>query len=232
MGTKPPKPMKKLPYIPTSLPPPTNLTSQDIMDLPIIFADDNQVLSNNVMAPNDAPSPQITTAIAQPPKTIPQGKYVFVNKSLTVPSPSPQNILKRTPLNLQQAVKGPAGNAVKYAKIILSKRLSDDPKIVGANKMQPPEMTVKKMEPLNMEHIDLESELVATTVPKPNFNKNVTLIYKKGPIDASCDTSPKPTSFIINEALQKRSISQVEAEEEVDDNDPDYIPSKNLKLDI
>lgn len=58
-----------------------------------------------------------------------------------------------------------------------------------------------------MEPIDLETELIATAVPKPNMlndKKPMSVISKKGNFDPN--------------------------QPYMDDDDPDYVPPKNLKL--
>lgn len=244
LGNKPPKLMKKVPFTPASLPanlpPPTNLTSQDIMDLPIIFADDNQVITDN-----SSVQPELV-ATAQGHQTLKlttpssNGKFVFVNKH--VPFQNSGNIIisqsnvKRPVSNVP--VRTPA-NTIKYTKIILSKRpASDDLKSGSSNIITKisnlsPEISVKKVGPAVpvIEPIDLENELVATAVPKPNFGKTdmktVTIISKKP--DGKPEF-PKPLQTILNEALAKRSAEMAELACD-DENDPDYVPPKSIKLD-
>ncbi|GJQ72599.1 putative histone H4-K16 acetylation [Trypoxylus dichotomus] len=143
MGARPPRPSKKMSYIsaPSNLSLPANLTSQDIMDLPIIFADDNQMLTNNIIQPNDTPAPNIAS----------------------LPSAKGGNSVKRqsAPVPVRNS------NSVKYAKIILSKRsLPEDGKIGTGTAGT--DVSIKKIESAAT---DIESQLIAAAVPNPNFNK-------------------------------------------------------------
>ncbi|XP_018321326.1 KAT8 regulatory NSL complex subunit 3 [Agrilus planipennis] len=183
-----------------TLSPPTNLTSQDIMDLPIIFADDNQMLTHNTIQP--APTEFVQQNISKPslppppppPAATTPGKLIFMNKS----SASASSVSTSTPTSIiitNSSLKRPAlsvpvrasTHPVKYTKIILSRAgtsstitetkngtspLSIEGKLSGL----PADISVKKVEvPSNkgtdnyLEPIDLEKELVATTVPKPNY---------------------------------------------------------------
>lgn len=82
------------------------------------------------------------------------------------------------------------------------------------------------------EAVDLENELVATAVPKPNFSKeikNLTIITKK-PDGKGGEMFSKPLQTIINEALAKRNAALAEVGVD-DETDPDYVPPKSVKLD-
>lgn len=215
MGNKPPKPIQKFPYIPTSsgLPPPANLTSQDIMDLPIIFADDNQMLTSSIQ-----PSENSQIIDNQQIKATP-GKFVFINKQLPIHATTTTNIqtVKRSAAIPGSIALKQNKNSVKYAKIILSKRVANEEStnsIKVAN--LPADISVKKIDSAPFENIDLETELVATAVPKPNYGskdvKNVTVIYKK-PQDVegkTLETLNKPTQTVLNNQLAKRSANQAE----------------------
>lgn len=145
-----------------SLPPPTNLTTADIMDLPIIFADDSLV-SEAPMPPVEEPKAPQQVVITTKSKPISTNKLVVINKqipttstTLTMPSSSHPNLLKRpVPTNAQR----PSTQPMKYAKIIVSKRGIEDVK---------PQRSPKPYDPNAFEHLDLEAELKATTVPKPS----------------------------------------------------------------
>lgn len=198
----------------SNLLPPTNLTSQDIMDLPIIFADDNQILTNNVIKPSEVPNVVETN---QQVKTTP-GKFVFLNKHIPSQGTSAVQTLKR-PAPVQTIQNKINRNSVKYAKIILSKRINNDDSKTIVNSAV--DIATKKEESAtSFENIDLESELVATAVPKPNFGKdikNITVIYKKS-LDAdnkSHDTiTIKPIQTLLNDQLAKRAASQAELTDE------------------
>ncbi|XP_030764783.1 KAT8 regulatory NSL complex subunit 3 [Sitophilus oryzae] len=92
----------------TTLPPPTNLSTQDIMDLPIIFADDNQILDPNV--PNDLSTNEAANQSVSKFMNPISNKYVIVTKPTTsgVKRSNPMSAASRPPL--------------KYTKIILSKK--------------------------------------------------------------------------------------------------------------
>nr|XP_022919577.1 KAT8 regulatory NSL complex subunit 3 [Onthophagus taurus] len=156
LSNKVPKPIKKLPYItpnqqqPNSLQPATNLSSQDIMNLPIIFADDNQMLTNNVIQPND-PSQNLGSYTVTKPGN--SGKIVFINKQqLPLTTSFPSATIKR-PAAPPVPIRTNA-NSVKYAKIILSKRVAAEDGKKNDNQMH-----------------DIESQLVATSLPNPKFVK-------------------------------------------------------------
>ncbi|CAG9857675.1 unnamed protein product [Phyllotreta striolata] len=241
MNQKPPRTVKKPIYMPATnleppLPPPTNLTTQDIMDLPIIFADDNQLLGN---AAGPADVLQTSAAVqqaSQPSKTlanVASTKYMLVNKQTLgqgnyILTPS---IKKGSPVT--SAFNKPTP---KYTKIILSskKNNAEDLKPVAAStpsKIQclSPEITVKKVlsaqgqlikseSSTSMELVDLENEIKATAVPKPNLStsdvKNIKIIPK-----LSTDVQYAAAN------VQKRPSM-----ENVDEGDPDYVPPKSLKL--
>ncbi|KAJ8931429.1 hypothetical protein NQ314_015668 [Rhamnusium bicolor] len=179
LGTKPPRPVKKPIYMPTSnmqptLPPPTNLTTQDIMDLPIIFADDNQILESNL--PTELPTSSSSLSGRVTPKIITShtpAKFMLVNKQTVSPVPSSESLPEKA-----------------------------------------------RSSPL-VELIDLENEIEATAVPKPNLAtsdvKNITIIPKN-----SGDTFEFPQEG----GVLKRSSSVID----ITDEDPDYIPPKTLKI--
>ncbi|CAH0559591.1 unnamed protein product [Brassicogethes aeneus] len=230
IGNKPPRPLKKISFMHQNsmqtLPPPTNLTTQDIMDLPIIFADDNQILDTPI-------AEDLTTSVQmQQPKVAPPtntNKFVLVNKQMSsssnfIISPS----VKKSPINLQK-------QQPKYTKIILSKRNSTEEK-KGSNLITkisglPSDITVKKLESSSSstftlaspdEAFDLENELVATAVPKPNLStsdvKNITIF--------------KQASGGINSPLHPLycgDLKRPKERMEVDSDDPDYIPPKSMK---
>lgn len=242
IGNKPTRTIKKAPYIHTNtvqtvLPPPANLTSQDIMDLPIIFADDNQILTRDNTIKPDVAQPTTTFKIANPTSA---GKFVFVNKPTTTTTTgniiiSPANIKKSTvPIKT-------TGNPIKLTKIILTKQpssISEETRSATLSKIAAlsSEITVKKLDPsiaISNEPVDLENELVATAVPNPNCAKNENVksmaIITKRPDGTTEKVTSKPLQVIISEALAKRTAAMAELED-VDADDPDYLPSKNAKL--
>lgn len=244
LGNKPPRQPKKSSCVSTplatNLPPPTNLTSQDIMDLPIIFADDNQMITdtNTVQPELVTPPPSHTVKTTNSTST---GKVVFLNKHMSYQNAGnviiSQSSLKKPTVTL--ATKAPS-NTVKYTKIILSKRpgaednKSANSSIIAKFSNLSPEISVKKVEPPGQapEPFDLEKELVATAVPKPNFRKldakNVTIVSKNSEGVKSETLLPRPLQTILNEALAKRSAEMAELID--DETDPDYVPPKNMKL--
>lgn len=246
IGHKPPKPVKKVSYVPhpppiqTNLPPPTNLTTQDIMDLPIIFADDNQLLDPNTVQPEIIPPPPPVQP--QPSKIITSAgnKFVVLNKQVTSQSASnfiitPTNIRKIQPM---ASMKNP-----KYTKIILSKR--DETKNSGVMSQisnLSPEISVRRIIPEKQspmatsqftlsEPIDLEAEIVATAVPKPNIVgselKNITIFSKKAMESIRTEMHSKPitmTQSIKIDDCNKRTASEAEM--------PDKGEFKHLKLSL
>ncbi|XP_045460459.1 KAT8 regulatory NSL complex subunit 3 isoform X3 [Harmonia axyridis] len=250
LGNKPPKPVKRFaPFkqssstASTNLAPPTNLTTQDIMDLPIIFADDNQVLDAPLqeISPPPLPPVQQTTPTIVPPKIItPGSKFVLVNKPVggsqgnthfvisQNSSKKPTNLFRQTP---------------KYTKIILSKRAPTEElkssNIITRIANLSPEISVKKVRsPLantsssitTIENIDLENELVATSIPKPIFVNDV-----KNISSVSHFVSKQGGSFIktienVKEGNNfKRTYPSITNYDD-DDSDPDYIPPKMVKM--
>lgn len=192
IGHRTPRAVKKPPvYVPsstihTNLPPPTNLTTQDIMDLPIIFADDNQLLEPT-NPPTESPSneaisssPQVTKVIS----SIPATKFMLINKQAN------QGNLILTSANVKKTNLIPFHKPPpKYTKIILStKKPVTEEKINQPLQSFSPEITVRKIsapkqkatEDPPVELVDLENEIKATAVPKPNMpsDKNVTLVQK------------------------------------------------------
>lgn len=155
-----------------SLPPPTNLTTADIMDLPIIFADDSLVSEAPMPHVEEPKTPQ-QVLITTKAKSLSSNKLVVINKqlpttstTLTLPSSSHSNMLKRAPPTNPQR---PSPQPMKYAKIIVSKRGVEDSK---------PQRSPKPYDPNAFEHLDLEAELKATTVPKPS---HATMLSKSKP---------------------------------------------------
>lgn len=164
--------MKKLPFaqtttLQTNLPPPPNLTSQEIMDLPIIFADDNQMLTANTTIPQQAAETpkqlhQSQTfklsAATTPATTSSAGKIVLVNKHhVPFQGSAMGNIILSQP-----TLKRPSGsvpfrsqaNSMKYSKIIISsKHAADEAKVVASNgnimskiSALSPEISLKKID--------------------------------------------------------------------------------------
>ncbi|XP_066151019.1 KAT8 regulatory NSL complex subunit 3-like isoform X3 [Euwallacea fornicatus] len=182
------------PPIKTNLPPPANLTSQEIMDLPIIFADDNQLIDPNV--PTDLSA---SNAVDQVDKSkfvspSPANKYVIINKPTAC---SGLNNFIISP----EAVKRPNSTSMmeqptKYTKIILSKKSMEPFVFHGSS-------TVVSLD----KDVDLETEIEATAVPKPGLGLD------KG----------------VFSMLAKRQFLE-EEQIATEDDDPDYVPPKNLKL--
>ncbi|CAH1986257.1 unnamed protein product [Acanthoscelides obtectus] len=267
LGSRP-RPMKK-PYLPVSstatsvppqqiLPPPTNLTTQDILDLPIIFADDNQIIqptnigedlgstvgTSSTSQPVAAASiaavstaTPVTMAIAKPalpqaakviPST-PSGKYMVLNR----PANQSNFIITSTGLKKSTTPVTFGKPSPKYTKIILSSKKVSPEQKPTPTKIQclSPDVTIKKLHqesPRKMkmagqssivELIDLENEIKATAVPKPNLPPGV---------EKACAAQIIHKKLEIATPMKRQSPSPLEL---ADDTDPDYIPPKNLKLD-
>lgn len=197
------------------------------MDLPIIFADDNQILDSAL--PTSVSS---SSNVPSTPKIIPSqtsAKFMLVNKQTGssgnfIITP---NSMKKS--NQMAFVKQPP----KYTKIILSSKRSNVEEVKSNMQLHniSSEITVKKVpssellsekvqESSLVELIDLENEIEATAVPKPNLLtsdiKNITILPK------SCDSLQLRT----DEGMLKRTSAVVDV---MDENDPDYIPPKALK---
>lgn len=246
MGQKPPRPVKTSIYMPstsihTSLPPPTNLTTQDIMELPIIFADDNKILEPNISANTISQVTATSTSITNTPvslssakvlQTITPGKFMLVNK----PSTNLTNlIITPTHLKKQSSVtcnKPPP----KYTKIILSSKKHNLEELKPSTQQNTrQDISVKKVllnetilgqnskESLpTVELIDLENEIKATAVPKPNINADKYIMVSNKTPNKEPLFSKQDVSLIM-----KRPSGVLEG---TDDGDPDYIPPKNLKI--
>ncbi|XP_044762130.1 KAT8 regulatory NSL complex subunit 3 isoform X2 [Coccinella septempunctata] len=245
LGNKPPKPVRR--FTPfkqsastssSSLPPPTNLTTQDIMDLPIIFADDNQVLEGPLQEISPPPPPppvqQTPPTIAPPPKIISSGsKFVLVNKPMSANQSNTHFVIS------QNSSKKPTTiyrQTPKYTKIILSKRAPTDEmkssNIITRIANLSPEISVKKVSssPMassssmgNIDNIDLENELVATSIPKPMFMSSFShVVNKQG--EGYIRTIEK-----IREGNMRRTFPTITNDDD-DDSDPDYVPPKMVKL--
>lgn len=247
MGQKPPRPVKTSIYMPsasihTTLPPPTNLTTQDIMELPIIFADDNKILepniSTNIISQVSATGTSITNtpvSLSSPKvlQTIAPGKFMLVNKpstNLTNFIITPTHLKKQSPVTCN---KPPP----KFTKIILSSKKHNleelKPTTIQQNTKQ--DISVKKVllnetilvqnskESLStVELIDLENEIKATAVPKPNINADKYIMVSNKTPNKEPLISKQDVSLIM-----KRPSGVLEG---TDDGDPDYIPPKNLKM--
>lgn len=248
MGQKPPRPVKTSVYMKstsnhTSLPPPKNLTTQDIMELPIIFADDNKILepniSTNTISQITATSTNLANTVSlSAPKvlqTITPGKFMLVNKpssNLTNFIITPTHIKKQSPVTCN---KPPP----KYTKIILSSKKHNleelKPKTMQENSCQ--DLSVKKIflketivdhnpkespPPSTVELIDLENEIKATAVPKPHMNSDKYIMVNNKIPHKELLICKQDVSLIL-----KRPSDVLEGK---DDGDPDYIPPKNLKI--
>ncbi|XP_056642331.1 KAT8 regulatory NSL complex subunit 3 isoform X5 [Diorhabda sublineata] len=245
INQKPPRPIKKSIFIPSAniesnLPPPTNLTTQDIMDLPIIFADDNQIINTNTTANSTITVNTTTTVsttptsiqlITQVPKAVTPAKYMLVNKQ----SISQGNFII-TP-SIKRTIPATFNKPSKYTKIILSSKktnledLKTAPKVpslyselTGKKVINTQGQIIKTLAPQagTVGLVDLENEIKATAVPKPSLCisdiKQIKILPKVSGELVS-------VSSIKSESSQKRSPSV-----DIDENDPDYIPPKNLKL--
>ncbi|KAF2880713.1 hypothetical protein ILUMI_25455 [Ignelater luminosus] len=235
IGRKPPVPLQKPSIVSSytsSLPPPTNLTSQDIMDLPIIFADDNQMLTDNSkLQQADIPVPEIVHS-THPPKIVsnPVGKFVFINKqvpqqSATIATTTTASSMKRPTLTLP--VRTNTNNPVKYTKIIISRatpseqRTTITPTTLSQLSNISSEISIKKVEPppttslTSTDTMDLENAIVASVLTKPRHKQEHSL------------KEDNLLKSVID--LGKRSADEAELNKNKD-NDPDYIPSKSIKL--
>lgn len=227
----------------TPLPPPPSLTSQDIMNLPIIFADDNKILEPNISTQGSKNNTQVATtsnsmstgvsnATSKVLQTITPGKYMLVNKQATSQGNfiiTPTNFKKQNSITFN---KPPP----KYTKIILSSKKHNLEELKSASKIQSltqeitfrkvqpsqttPELIMKQNSPV-VELIDLENEIKATAVPKPNVNIDKNMVITKDSNKEVLIGKPN-TSLLVKRPL---SISEF-----ADDGDPDYVPPKNLKL--
>lgn len=167
--TKPRIPPQENTIIPT-----TNLTTADIMDLPIIFADDNLVTESNITPLEDTNQP----ILIQKPKPVSTNKLVVINKQIVTTAPSSIPLQQQQQqmtqvISQQQNLKRPIVTTsrpqqpVKYAKIIVSKRANEDQQKTQTITTIQPQKSPRKYDPTSFD-FDLEAELKATTVPKPN----------------------------------------------------------------
>lgn len=226
MGRRPPNVSQK-PTIMTyssNLAPPTNLTSQDIMDLPIIFADDNQMLTDN--------SKLQQSDIVQMPEIVqpkfnmsnPVGKYVYVNKPFQMASAG--SVTSKRPA-LSVPVRT-TSEPIKYTKIILSRGSAKkfEPQTTTSNVIStigslPTEISVRKVEQPSAAvdgiDIDIENTLLASTIVKPE--------YLKAQLDDSNNRDKfDKTSNMIQIETGKRPRN----DDSLDD--PDYEPNRSAKI--
>nr|CAH7718442.1 unnamed protein product [Callosobruchus chinensis] len=261
VGPKP-RPIKK-PYLPASgtvpqqiLPPPTNLTTQDIMDLPIIFADDNQIIEPSSIredlgtpgaSASSVPAPvasvstvsPVSMTISKPSPTtqtkvlssVTPAKYMVLNK----PSNQSNFIFTSSGLKKQMTPVTFGKPPPKYTKIILSSKKVNPEEKLASTKVQcfSPDIPVKKLHQQSRESpryikmdekssivelIDLENEIKATAVPKPNFSPG---------LEKQCTAQIIHKKLEIVAPLKRQSTSILD---HTDETDPDYVPPKNLKL--
>ncbi|XP_076268554.1 reduction in Cnn dots 1 [Rhynchophorus ferrugineus] len=186
----PPRTIKRETYVSipqtakASLPPPTNLSTQDIMDLPIIFADDNQILDTNVptdLSTNDSTVHQVSKLISP----ISTSKYVIVTKPTT------------TGIKRPGSITVPAKPPAKYTKIILSKK----PGIVMTDRQ-----AANREEPMTSFTLDC------------------------GEIEGELTGNEESRMTLENIAVKTTERFGTGENAQLDDDDPDYIPPKNLKL--
>ncbi|KAF5269375.1 hypothetical protein FQA39_LY08767 [Lamprigera yunnana] len=192
IGQKPPVPTMKPTIISsysTNLPLPTNLTSQDIMDLPIIFADDNQMLTEN--SKFHAPDVSVSEIVQPSPNPIPKnvisnpiGKFVFINKQMPVSSVSLPVTLGNTNTTLKRpilTVPTCMANPQKYKTIRISRGAGLESKTSAANVLSTisnlsSEISIRKVgapspptAPIPTKE-DLENSIASTTIQKPDHH--------------------------------------------------------------
>ncbi|XP_064212567.1 KAT8 regulatory NSL complex subunit 3 isoform X5 [Tribolium castaneum] len=214
LGNKPPKTVKKVSYISqpmqTNLSPPTNLTTQDIMNLPIIFADDNQILDNTLTQPEMKPVPSSPNSKLSANTG---SKFMLINNK-------PSNFIISP--NPKPSVSQPAKATPKYTKIILSSKQTATSNVVKKITNLPSEISVRKVTPSETatisqsEELDLENEIAASTLYKRKVEST----------DAECleIVSNKPEE----EKLEGESVKRT-AEEANIDND-ESTPCKISKV--
>ncbi|KYB29296.1 KAT8 regulatory NSL complex subunit 3-like Protein [Tribolium castaneum] len=214
LGNKPPKTVKKVSYISqpmqTNLSPPTNLTTQDIMNLPIIFADDNQILDNTLTQPEMKPVPSSPNSKLSANTG---SKFMLINNK-------PSNFIISP--NPKPSVSQPAKATPKYTKIILSSKQTATSNVVKKITNLPSEISVRKVTPSETatisqsEELDLENEIAASTLYKRKVEST----------DAECleIVSNKPEE----EKLEGESVKRT-AEEANIDND-ESTPCKVSKV--
>ncbi|XP_068909025.1 KAT8 regulatory NSL complex subunit 3 isoform X7 [Tenebrio molitor] len=246
LGNKPPKPVKKISYISqpcslqtATLPPPTNLTTQDIMDLPIIFADDNQILDSTLTQPEVKSVSQIVTSPSKLISANTGNKFMLINK--------PNNFII-SPTSKTISALQPAKVTPKYTKIILSSKRV--PELSTASNLVTkisPEISVKKVveneapsQGTPMEELDLENEIAASTLYK----------IKTGVVqgESSAMIASKPQDrenipgLIVNDkwasrveadvnSVQSASSKRTMGEAEIVESETEMARSKILKLD-
>ncbi|RZB39517.1 KAT8 regulatory NSL complex subunit 3 [Asbolus verrucosus] len=245
IGNKPPKPVKKISYVPqpcslqsTNLPPPTNLTTQDILDLPIIFADDNQILENPLPHPEVKSAPQMVASTSSA-KIIPTNagnKFMLINK--------PSNFILSNSKSVAMA-QPQTKMTPKYTKIILSSKRTPEPttasNIITKISNLSPEISVKKIIPLEttstapsrVEELDLENEIAASTLYKPTISSGGEdgATVAKRPEEAS-DALAAGSNEAVKSDLRTETVYKRSAEEaQITENEQEGAPSKIIKLD-
>lgn len=191
--------------------PRTNLTSQDIMDLPIIFADDNQMLTDN--------SKLQQSDIVQIPEVVQPkfnmsnlvGRYVYVNKPFQMATAG--SVTSKRPA-LSVPVRT-TSEPVKYTKIILSKPQTSTTNVLSTIVSLPNEISVRKVELPSAAPdgigINIENTLLASTIVKPEFFK--------GQLDDSSKRDKVSNLTKVKSGKRPRK-----------DDDPDYEPSTSTKF--
>lgn len=201
------------------------------MDLPIIFADDNQILDSPLptdLSSNSSNVHNSGTSKSGPSQT--PGKFMLVNKQTGSSGNfiiTPNSLKKANPINFSK-------QPPKYTKIILSSKRNNVEELKSNTQIHniSSEITIKKVPSSEslfdkgrgsslVELIDLENEIEATAVPKPNLltSELKNIILSKSSVD-NFELHPE-------EGVLKRPSSVVNI---INENDPDYIPPKNLKF--
>lgn len=219
----------------TNLAPPTSLTTADILDLPIIFADNDSNL-----IPQNIEEPMVSQRKSN-------SKYVVINKQTLVPT-TQQNILKRPSSSIRQSGQ-------KYARIIINQNQlqenEDKRHVLITNQKIKPENEIVTISPKkidtcsSLEFVDLESELKTNTVPKPMHTTVVSAQSIKNkpdikhfasrnvirvPISGSSNRMETGSSdvYVLNRNVSKRKIKspdykrvnyRLDFEDDIDDPD-------------
>jgi hypothetical protein len=246
LGNKPPKPVKKISYISqpcslqtATLPPPTNLTTQDIMDLPIIFADDNQILDSTLTQPEVKSVSQIVTSPSKLISANTGNKFMLINK--------PNNFII-SPTSKTISALQPAKVTPKYTKIILSSKRV--PELSTASNLVTkisPEISVKKVveneapsQGTPMEELDLENEIAASTLYK--IKTGVVQSESSEMIASKPQDRENIPGLIVNDkwasrveadvnSVQSASSKRTMGEAEIVESETEMARSKILKLD-
>jgi hypothetical protein len=209
------------------------------MDLPIIFADDNQILDSTLTQPEVKSVSQIVTSPSKLISANTGNKFMLINK--------PNNFII-SPTSKTISALQPAKVTPKYTKIILSSKRV--PELSTASNLVTkisPEISVKKVveneapsQGTQMEELDLENEIAASTLYK--IKTGVVQSESSEMIASKPQDRENIPGLIVNDkwasrveadvnSVQSASSKRTMGEAEIVESETEMARSKILKLD-